>query len=259
MDTLDLPNPTVKKIKKAMEPITSALFGSQPRPGEPFSTRFLRIPNVPPGVFEALDEVKLGGRLAYDFETNDLVIRIRPSAGHECAHISLMFRIMNKLRAMGAPEDDMCPTGATTFTGDGGNIRKEADSSMCPWPERQRVHAPTLVIEADVFEGAAHLYDDALAWLTCFEPCVNVVILILLDLTARNLRLEAWTRREDKPVIIDLTPINDNDTYQASRDLRLRFEDLMLRPSPREEAEIVFTKEELAGWASFIFRGVDRR
>ncbi|PLB47768.1 hypothetical protein P170DRAFT_426985 [Aspergillus steynii IBT 23096] len=238
--------------------------------------QFIKVTRVPGAVFTRLDKLRLGGRLSYDSATQELVIRLIPSTGHERSHGLLMRHIERKLSALGVSEYEMDPLGASTIWGD--FTCKQANSSLRPLPQRSdESDAPTLVIECGTSKNKSELQEDAIWWLTGIHPPVNIVILIFMDLRPRTIKIEVW-KMQPRPADersprcriahpthpaavskVKLRPLDNENTYHASRDLRLSFRDIMLRDPPVGGNEIVFSTEELERWAKRIYDQIHPR
>lgn len=236
--------------------------------------QFCKITGVPKTVFEDLDENGIaGGRIFYDFQTQDLVVKLLPIAALENAHTNLMSGILNKLFVLGVPSDEICMLGATTNKGD--SAARQGDSSFKPIPERRHESdRATLVIECGLSQSLPDLRAAANWWLSNTQGQVRVVMVVSVDLQNKCVFLEIWkmvlsagtgagagTRaRTSSPfpnAINSVTITCNRNAFTASGELRLDLYDIMLRYPVRGATQINFTPAELAQWVANVFRGLE--
>lgn len=236
--------------------------------------QFCKITGVPKTAFEDLDKNGItGGRIFYDFQTQDLIVKLIPIAALENAHTSLMSGILNKIIALGVPPDELCMLGATTKKGE--FAARQADSSFKPTPERRgESDCASLTIECGLSQSLVDLQAAASWWLSNTQGQVRVVITVSVDLQNKCFFLEIWkivlsagtgtgagTRaRTSSPfphAIASVTVSCNQNTFAASGELRLDLYDIMLRYPVRGATQIVFTPAELAEWAANVFRGLE--
>ena len=236
--------------------------------------QFRKITGVPKTAFEDLDKDGIAdGRISYDFQTQDLIVKLIPIAALENAHTSLMSGILDKIIALGVPPNELCMLGAITQKGE--FAARQADSSFKPTPERRgESDCASLMIECGLSQSLADLRAAANWWLSNTQGQVRVVVVVSADLQNKGVFLEIWkmvlssgtgpgpgTRaRISSPfpsaIASVLVSCNQN-TFAASGELRLDLYDIMLRYPVRGETQIIFTPAELAEWVDTVFRGLE--
>ena len=139
-------------------------------------------------------------RMHYNFDSQDLIIKLMPSVEHNIPVAALTKFITMKSMAMGLDLFSLCQIDTTTCKGV--SSAKEADGALKPIPaRRQRLDWPTIVIECGVSESLAKLRMDASWWLTNSCGEVRIIIVITLTLAAEKLAIEKWK----------LVPSNESD------------------------------------------------
>lgn len=236
--------------------------------------QFCKITGVPKTAFENLDENGIaGGRIFYDFQTQDLIVKLIPIAALEYAHTNLMSGISNRIIALGVPPNELCILGASTQKGE--FAARQADSSFKPTPERRGENdCASLMIECGLSQSLPDLRAAANWWLSNTQGQVRVVIVVSVDLQNKCVFLEIWkmvlssgtetgagTRaRTSSPfpsAIASVTVSCNQNAYIASGELRLDLYDIMLRYPVRGATQITFTPAELAEWVNNVFRGLE--
>ena len=235
--------------------------------------QFCRITGVPETAFDYLDKNGIAeGRIFYDFQTQDLVVKLMPIATLENAHTSLISGILDKLIALGVSSDDICMLGATTKKGD--LAARQGDSSFKSIPDCRESDCATLMVECGLSQSLPDVRAAANWWLANTQGQVRAVIVLSIDLQNKCVFVEIWktvlsartgigpgtrarTLSPFPSAISSITVSCSQNTFTASGELRLGLFDTILRDSVMGATEIIFTPAELAEWAANVFRGLE--
>lgn len=229
--------------------------------------QYYLVRGVPSSDFQKLDDETclIGARLQYDFDTEDLIVKLMPGLEHELVHTQFMRKLDKKLSAMGLSDEAVSFVGSATYIGN--SRAKQGDAGIRPVAMRNRDEWPTVVVECGISESLARLRIDAHWWIANSAGDVKVVIIVALDVATRNFVIEKWqpgavsasgpmTRaRSGQPIrtasigISEQPPTND---FVASDNLVINFKDLMLCDPIPPQQDIVFTRQELEAWAKFV-------
>ena len=209
-------------------------------------------------------------RMTYYTDTDQLIIKLMPSAKHEKAHLNLGKKFVAKLIRMGMPEDLFDSVGAQRF--EGPTSSKEADTAYKPLPARRRDEDwPTIVFESGLSESLRRLRVDARWWLENSGGDVKIVVLISLNIaratrTLQSIRIEKWelapaqrriTRSvannppAEVPTKVQEITINPNTVTGAP--LILHFQKIFLRQPTPPEADIVFSAQDLSDFSASLW------
>lgn len=155
---MDMPEHTFSTAEDLKKYITTQARLHQ---GGKSPAQYHAVHSVPPSVFDNIDKNGLAGaRLKYDYNTNDLIIKLMPSLRHDATHLILIKAIETRVLQMGVDEYRLFPTGSTTYKGNSSG--KQGDSGVKPVPERKGESAwPTLVVECGVGENINQLRIDS--------------------------------------------------------------------------------------------------
>jgi hypothetical protein len=221
-------------------------------------------------------------RMTHYTDTHLLIVKLMPSATHEGAHVNFANNVLVKVVRMGVSVNEFFGLGAARFSGP--NSSKEGDSSFKPSSRTNEDDWPTIVFESELSESGLseslrRLRSDARWWLNNSQGDVKIVILISVKPAQRKIDFEKWEfspvpgRRPSTrafpnnplapqnqlqiPTRIQAITINHQNTVTGAP-LVLRFQKIFLRPAVPPEADIVFTAQELSGWAANLWTCLGR-
>jgi hypothetical protein len=210
-------------------------------------------------------------RITHCIDWEVLIIKVMAGAAHEGMFGTFRILLEKRFVAMGLPEEDFWPVGATRLRGR--SVSKEGDMAWKPAGLRPNlVDFPTLVIEAGVSESLRKLRADARWWLSNRGGQVNIVLVMTVETGPRKIQIERWENRPSTgpatrsnqppnqiPTQIQTIAIDPNNITGAP--LTLDFHLIFLRPiNPNAipaENDIVFTAQDLRDWANDFWEGVN--
>ncbi len=131
---------------------------------------------------------------------------------------------------------------------------KEADISYVPIPRRKLGQFPTLVVEVGSSQSLPPLHC-CKDWWFANSPTdgVNVVLLVHLFHSTRELHLERWDRGQTQPSsLVKVAPVPDSSwTWTATGSMTIPFEPVVLREKETDQSDFVLTEEFLV-WLAFL-------
>lgn len=222
--------------------------------------QYLTFNKVSPGTFQKIETSRREGdsgiRFTYFADVEVLIVKVVTIA-HEKAHRSLGARItMKSLSGMNMEFDEFMEHGAAKYNGP--NSSKEGGSVYIN--QRVRPQAgdwPSLVIESGK-------QADARWWIQNSNGKVNIVIVIHVNPTGKEIQIEKWisgssaaqavfpTRTAQISIDQSTTPF-----ITTGAPLVLEFDKVFCRqPVPPLEQDILFAQQELEQWAQMLWVGI---
>ncbi|KAL5352727.1 hypothetical protein ACLOAV_002675 [Pseudogymnoascus australis] len=225
-------------------------------------TQYLLFAPVPPRSFTNFDNsrydrrsgvcVPKSARLAYDADTEELVVKIMGLLRLECSNQRT--------------EEELVNTGATTYKV--GSESREADSSFQPW-KRGSDGWPSLVVGVGFEERVGMLRGDAGWWVVRSEGEVRITVVIRLCRDEQRIVVETWempgvdegrrvTRSSSSQAPVRTQEVRIEAVGVWGPPLVLGFEKVVERVPVPPEGDIVFSAQDLRKWADKVwFRGGD--
>jgi len=212
-------------------------------------------------------KISKSARLTHCADIETLIVKVSTAEQEKVIACFAVWLLLKCTPRMGL-EPDLDPLGSTTFTETSTSNSKEANGSWNPVTLRpRRLDWPTLVLEVGLSESLPRLRNDARWWLSNSGGCVNVVLILHINLRTKIISIEKWelpatgglvTRLNQQPPaqiptqMQAITIDRNNETP-----LTLHFHKIFLR-QPAQQAEppehdLVFTAEDLQGWADAIW------
>ena len=204
-----------------------------------------------------------GLRFMYLEDEEALVVKIPPSIGYHIVSNEFINLFSDRAAGIGL-RSALVNLGGGTIQG----IRslKEANGAFKPWMIRPRqAEWPTLVIECGIHISLKRLRAECRWWLENSMGEVQIVLLLSISEVERKIHLEQWEISVSSSQLSQAdphspaTPIKTHELdiigpiYTGSP-LTLDFKKIFLRPPGPGEGNIVFTAEDLTGFATFIWR-----
>ncbi|KAG0638561.1 hypothetical protein HOY80DRAFT_1077603 [Tuber brumale] len=204
-----------------------------------------------------------GLRFTYLNDTEDLIIKIMPSAVHEIACDEFAVFLWKKIIGMELDET-LTTVRSTTFRGRSSS--KEADAAFKPVSHTLKTDWLTLVFECGVTESYTHLKADAHWWLENSSGSVKIVLLFLISESKKSIHLEQWERI----TLPDLNSIQDNSSLVTTRPTKTQqvniiestatgppfifdFNKIFLRQPVDGEGNIIFSTHDLERYARKVW------
>ena len=198
-------------------------------------------------------------RFTHYIDSKILVIKLTPSVTHEAAHRNFGKEIERKTELMGVSRHDLYSVGAGRFEVTG-KTSKEGDS--CYIPNTRRGSWPTLVVEAGLSETLPRLRVEADWWLGNSDGQVKIVVLLEINKTRKEIRIEQWEIQPPEPTtgrnlaqvatLMNEVFIDSNNVITGVP-LKLDFRKVFLRPAVPPEEDIEIGSQELTEWAENLW------
>jgi hypothetical protein len=204
---------------------------------------------------------------SYDKDSEQLVIRM-PTVKHEMLHRLLDEAIHMDSVAIGLLTEFVSVGSATYSDVDHqGDVlwHLEGDSKRRPTSSRGRKDFPTFVIEAGICQSWGSLAAKARLWFTKSNCGVRIVVLVKIIEGSNTIKIEKWkpnarsqgmanlgacVQKIRIPQIPGSNPYSPASYEVVGGDLRLEFDDVMLRQSASAERDIVVNEARLREYAA---------
>jgi hypothetical protein len=215
-------------------------------------------------------KIHKGLRVTYCADINTLIIKV-PTPEHESAIYKISTDFASRFTRMGLSDiTDLKGLGASTYKGL--SVRKEADSCWRPLATRPHpMDWPTLIVEVGVSQTLRMLRNCAKWWISNSQGQVKIVLLVKLNRAQRAIHIEKWecttvtprynTRSNHLPTLtatqIQTFDINANGVVTGDPPpLILHFQNILLRQPIPPEQDLIYTTQDLQGWANSIWAGL---
>ena len=215
---------------------------------------------------------------SYDKDSEQLVIRM-PTVKHEMLHRLLDEAIYMDSMAIGLLTEFVSVGSATYSDVDSqGHVlwHLEGDSKRRPTSSRGRKDFPTFVIEAGNSQSWGSLTAKASLWFKKSNGRVRIVVLVKIIEGSNTIKIEKWkpnarsqgmaianlgacVQKIRIPQIPGSNPYSPASYEVVGGDLRLEFDDVMLRPSASAERDIVVNEAHLREYAARFWMSMSDR